>query len=663
MALISMKKFLLPLAFVVTFFTYGQDLDSLINVSAFTAESELQKQLNKATGVASGKAMSTRETPGILSIITSEEIQNAGARDMIDVLRMVPGIDVLQDNQFALGIGIRGNWGNEGKVLVLMDGHYMNELLYQTVLFGNHFSVEMIERIEIIRGPGSAIYGGSAEYGVINIISKAASTLNGIQAFGIGGFNSGAVARTNGGLMVAQRNDKMSWDLSLFKGKGNVSDARHFQDLYAANDPQNLSKTTTADPLNINFGVKVGGLSVRAMYDEFKTSDPFSFSYNKNFYSNIRYDVKVNKKMTITPSFRYYNQIPWSYGTKDPFEYFLKARAERMWGQLEVVHEVNRKVNLNFGGLYFSDKGTDLLQAESFNGNNKLLLNNFALYAQGLFKHRLANTTIGFRFEKNSSYGSAFVPRIALTKKIENFHFKALYSKAFRAPSILNISEALTGSIKPEKSDAIELELGYQFTPEMLVAMNVFSLTTRNVIIYGSSGDSQNFDEWYENFSKSGSRGLEVVYKVKKTNWYGSISYSYNEAISGNTVDRYTVPQTAKQYLGFARNKIAANASFSLTKSLTFNPSMIFASKRYAYTKVDNNGDPVVTELDPYLLANVFFNYRNLLVNGLTLGAGVYDLLNQRPAIPQAYNGDYAALPGRSREYVIKLSYQINFSK
>jgi hypothetical protein len=62
---------------------------------------------------------------------------------------------------------------------------------------------------------------------------------------------------------------------------------------------------------------------------------------------------------------------------------------------------------------------------------------------------------------------------------------------------------------------------------------------------------------------------------------------------------------------------------------------------------------------------NVFFNYRNVLP-GLTLGAGVYDIFNENSGVPQAYNGGlgaYSAIPARSREYVIKLAYQVDFKK
>jgi outer membrane cobalamin receptor len=266
---------------------FTQDLDSLLNLSAFTAESDLQKALNKNLTVSSSKALTTRETPAIISLITAEEIQNAGARDLTDILRLVPGFDIGQDLQFVMGIGLRGNWANEGKVLVMMDGQPFNDLLYQTVAVGNRFPVDAIERIEIIRGPGSAIYGGSAEYGVINIITKAAESLNGVAVYGTAGFHSNAIGRTNGGIMLAKKAQDFSWDISLFKGKGIVSD-RTYQDLYQVEPPQNLGRTTTADPMNISVGLKYKGFSWRTMYDQFQTSDPFLIVSNKNFYTDLK---------------------------------------------------------------------------------------------------------------------------------------------------------------------------------------------------------------------------------------------------------------------------------------------------------------------------------------------------------------------------------------
>jgi outer membrane receptor for ferrienterochelin and colicin len=641
--------------------TFGQDLDSLLNLNAFTQESELQKILNKNVAVSSKNGLTTRETPGIITLITSEEIQNSGARDLTDVLRLVPGFDVLQDLQFVMGIGLRGSWANEGKVLVMMDGQPFNELLYQTVAIGNRFPVDAIERIEIIRGPGSAIYGGSAEYGVINIISKAAENLNGVAVYGLGGFHSNAVGRTNGGVMAAKHSEEFSWDFSAFRGNGIVSD-QQYVDLFQANPEQDLSRVTRADPMNINAGIKYKNISFRTMYDEFETSDPVTFVSNKNFYADLKYTWRVNDKFQLVPQVKYYNQIPWTFGSRESGEKDFNVRATRLLTQLDGIYDFSRKVHVTFGGIFFRDEGIDLLAGDLFEGNKTLTLNNYAFFAEGLFKHRLANATVGFRYEKNSRYGAAFVPRIALTKKIQNFHFKLLYSQAFRAPSLQNINIALDGTIKPEKSDVFEIEFGYQFTPEMLLSVNAFSIKTSDVLIYGSEGEDDDFSEWYENSAKSGSNGIEVVYSIRKKVWYANLTYSFSQSIKDNTVITYEVPGE-RQYVGFPKNKITLNTNFNLTEKLSFNPTFLYASERYAYTSVDADETPVLGKLDPYLLVNAFFNYRNCLVSGLNVGFGVYDIANVQPAIPQAYNGGYAPVPGRSREYVVKVNYQINFKK
>ena len=458
--------------------------------------------------------------------------------------------------------------------------------------------------------------------------------------------------------MAASNSGKVAWDFSFFKGKGIVSD-QVYQDIWQSSEPVALSKATHADPLNINAGIRYNGLSIRTMYDHFETADPVSNVSYKNLYLDAQYKIKLSDKFRLTPRIQYLNQRPWEYDYPETPGIDFEVKALRTLGQLEGDYDISRKVNLNFGALYFTDKSIDLSVNETM-----LKLNNVAVYAQALLKHRLANATVGFRFEKNNKYNGAFVPRIALTKKIQNLHFKVLYSASFRSPSLQNVQLDTTGA-NPERSNVFEFELGYQFTPEMLLSLNAFHISTRDIIIYGSEGEGDTFNEWYENYEKSGSKGLELVYSIRRKKWYSHLTYSFSQALSDNTVDKYVVPQTTKQYVGIASHKLTLNTNIYLTPKFSFNPTFIFSGKRYAYTMLDDNDEPVATELDPYVLANVFFNYRNLLP-GLTLGAGVYDLLNERPGVPQAYNGGsgaYAPIPGRSREFVVKLSYQLNFKQ
>ena len=137
-----------------------------------------------------------------------------------------------------------------------------------------------------------------------------------------------------------------------------------------------------------------------------------------------------------------------------------------------------------------------------------------------------------------------------------------------------------------------------------------------------------------------------------------NLNYSYAHANMNSTVDTYKVLQTSAQFAGMPTSKIVGLFNFSLTKSISWNITGIYSGKRYAYTNYDANANIVSTTLDRYLLVNSFVNFET---SGFVFGLGAYDILNRKPVIPQAYNGSYSPIPGRSREFVIKISYQLNF--
>lgn len=114
----------------------------------------LDDLLNTKITVADRVGDNLREASGIVTVITREEIMSSGARDLVDVLMMVPGFSFGVDVEGVVGIAFRGTWGIDGKVMLMMDGQAMNERIYADVLLGNHYPVDQIQRIEIIRGPG-----------------------------------------------------------------------------------------------------------------------------------------------------------------------------------------------------------------------------------------------------------------------------------------------------------------------------------------------------------------------------------------------------------------------------------------------------------------------------------------------------------------------------
>jgi outer membrane receptor for ferrienterochelin and colicins len=125
---------------------------------------------------ASGFTQKVTEAPASVTIITSDEIQKHGYRTLADILRNVRGFYVSYDRNYSYvgvrGFGLPGEYNNS--ITLLIDGHRVNDNIFDSALIGTEFpiDVDLIDRVEVIRGPNSSLYVASAFLGVINIITK-----------------------------------------------------------------------------------------------------------------------------------------------------------------------------------------------------------------------------------------------------------------------------------------------------------------------------------------------------------------------------------------------------------------------------------------------------------------------------------------------------------
>ncbi len=124
---------------------------------------------------------SLAESPAAVHVVTSEEIRRSGAADIPELLRTVPGVQVAEVDADIFAISIRGfNDIHANKLLVMVDGRSVYNHIFSGVLW-NYMDVFMedIDRIEVVRGPGSSVWGANAVNGVINIITKPADDTKG----------------------------------------------------------------------------------------------------------------------------------------------------------------------------------------------------------------------------------------------------------------------------------------------------------------------------------------------------------------------------------------------------------------------------------------------------------------------------------------------------
>src|SRR5262249_36118991 len=151
-------------------------------------ELSLEELLNPPVEVATKTELRATETPAVVTVISADEIQARGYSSLAEVLRAVPGFyDVYDGVEHNLGVrGINGGAHASGNAIKLMiNGHPVDFRPTTGNFFGEELiPLDMIQRVEIIRGPASALYGANAFLGVVNVVTKTGDQINGVHLIG-----------------------------------------------------------------------------------------------------------------------------------------------------------------------------------------------------------------------------------------------------------------------------------------------------------------------------------------------------------------------------------------------------------------------------------------------------------------------------------------------
>jgi outer membrane receptor for ferrienterochelin and colicins len=141
--------------------------------------------------------------PASVTVITAEDVRRFGYRTLAEALRSVPGFYTTYDRNYTyLGVRGFGRPGDyNGRVLLLVDGHRSNDVVYDQAMIGSEFTIDLsiVERIEVIRGPSSSLYGSSAFFGVVNVITRRGRDYRGAEVELEGGTLSTGKVRVSAG--------------------------------------------------------------------------------------------------------------------------------------------------------------------------------------------------------------------------------------------------------------------------------------------------------------------------------------------------------------------------------------------------------------------------------------------------------------------------------
>lgn len=468
------------------------------------AEKEVENEellfMNLEVTTASKFVEKLSDAPGVISVITKDELERFGGTTLKDILERVPsliGSTVYMTDRSM--IAVRGDQfkhsGNH--VLLLINGRPVREVLEGGIKseIYESFPVNVIEKIEVIRGPGSVLYGSDAFSGVINIITEKAEK-NGIAITGLAGEVGASGTRGEAKCRLG--------DLSLVAA-GQYYQRSDWKTIYDYADF--ITDTVVGQKVDIpNKGpgayleVNYKNLRLMSTYNQWENYfflpdymayfQALGYAYWKKGFADLGYGLEVNEKWNMSFNLTY---------TRSTFEVSSWPDIER--DSYELVFEWTNffnpkdKFRMVLGGLCSFIKGKELMKIPGgqipINDGNRA---SFGFYTQADYwlRHN-AKLIGGFQVNKVENIDLDVVPRAGLIwYPFSRINVKTLYSQAFRAPSINEIGlnhPAMKGNpnVKSEKVNTIDIGVNYQ-GEQIQGSVNYFFSRQTKVIFQDRSG-------------------------------------------------------------------------------------------------------------------------------------------------------------------------------
>jgi len=632
-------------------------IEQLLDIEVFTASKFNQK---------------TSEAPSKVTVITSDAIRKFGYRHLKDVLNSIPGLYTTYDRNYSYigfrGFGLPGDYNT--RILMLLDGQRVNDNVYDSfgIDYDGIVNVDLIERVEFSSGPGSAIYGANAIFGVINIITKSGDAIDGVQVSADYASENSRRARVTAGSSFDSGIDAI-FSASAYKSDG--------ADIYFPefDDPATNNGIAVGldyhESQNLFLKLKYENWGFEAAYNN-RTKGIPTASYGQEFnmspsetidtlgMATLTYDNTISNTSQV---FGRFSLGQYDYSGDFIYDYppLTVNRDETVgeWWNAQLRYRTTHFDNHNIiVGAELQNNGTqdqanfDVDPFASYLDDSRSS-KTYGLYIQD--EIRLSTQFIlnaGIRYDNNNYdttssniVKSVISPRLALIYLAQpETTLKFIFGTSYRNPNAYELyySETLgylsNYDLEPEEIETFEFDIEHYLNNNFKLSASLYSNHTTNLI--GINIDPNTGDYFFDNLDKVEAQGtdLEAEY-INETGLRLRTSYSFVSSENEATNERLT--NSPEHMLKF---NVAAPV---FQKKADTGIEFLYMSSRTT-PQGDKTGGYGITNLT---LSSTKIYER------LELSASIYNLFDKQYADPVSEEHVQSSIVQDGRNFRIKATY------
>ncbi|PMS23983.1 TonB-dependent receptor [Trinickia dabaoshanensis] len=608
-------------------------------------------------------SQSVADAPAAVVVLTAKDIEAYGWRTLADALASLPGLYTSYDRTYSYlgGRGFQRPGDYNSRFLLLIDGMRVNDTVYDQAPIGDDFPLDMdlVERIEYVPGPGSAVYGSNALFGVINVVTKKGSDINGTQVAGSVGSFGEKRARASYGwhgdsgadlVLSATGYDRSGQDLyypefdtpDQNNGVAHGLDYDRAQYLFAKFAYQGFK-------ISAGYGSRTKGVPTAPYQAIFNTPQSTSDAHS---FIDAKYRHAVTNGLEIASEVyweRYDYQSVGLYG-QPPVGNVDGDKA--IWYGAD-VHATVSSVPRNKFVVGISALRDAARDQYNYNADPYQLIlddrrssNSVGLYAEDEIQlpwHFTLNA--GVRIDHDSNAGTNVSPRLALNYKPTDVDtFKLLYGRAYRAPNAYELYYTIpvpggqlgNSLLKPERIATTEFIYERAFGENAHATVSLFHYDVRDLITETPDPSGVFI---FENVNHATANGVELAYEQDVAS-IARIRASYSWQLARDSATG-GVLQNSPRHLG----------KLNVTVPLLHNAARVGAELRCESARLAEAGSAA-----GYCLGNVTIGSERLIPHA-DVSFSVYNVTDKRYADPAGPNFTQNVIPQQSRTFLFKLVY------